>query len=124
MLDITSKSTGQLLDELVTNAFKTEFSSRHARSIDEFEARYELLRAALEQRLGTDLAGLIHDLAIVSMATWQAQEVVMHEKDDDAKVAAGGRQAQRLNAARTKTIREIDRLLGEAQITITTKTYG
>lgn len=124
MPDITTKSTGQLLDELVTNAFKTQFASRNLRSTDEFEARYELLRVALEQRLGADLAGLIHDLAIVSMATWQAQEVVMHETDDDAKVAAGGRQAQRLNAARTKTIREIDRLLGEAQITITTKTYG
>ena len=124
MPDITSKSTGQLLDELVTNAFKTEFSSRRGGSIDEFATRYELLRAALEQRLGVDLAGLVHDLAIVSMATWQAQEVVMHEKDDDAKAADAGRQAQKLNASRTRQIREIDRLLGEAKISITSKTYG
>ncbi len=123
MPEITSKSTGQLLDELVTNAFKTEFSSRHGGTLEEFETRYELLRSAIERRLGTDLAGLIHDLVLVSMATWHSQEVVMHERSDQA-VAAAGRNAQRTNALRTRIIREIDRVLGEAGISITTKTYG
>ena len=123
MRTIAEKSTGQLVDEIVTNGFKTAFSSRHSAALDEFETRYELLRQALVERLGADVAGLIHDLAIVSLATWQAQEVVMHETEDP-KVAAAGRQSQRLNAARTRAIREIDRLLGEAQISITSKTYG
>lgn len=120
---IAEKSTGQLVDELVTNGFKTAFASHQGRSTDEYEARYELLREALEQRLGIDAAGLIHNLAMVSLATWEAQEVVMHESAD-ASAARAGRQSQRLNAHRTRWIREIDRLLGEAQITITTKTYG
>lgn len=123
MRPISEKSTGQIVDEIVTNGFKTEFSSRRGGSLDEFETRYDLLRTALTERLGADVAGLVHDLAIVSLATWQAQEVVMHEADD-TKTAAAGRQAQRLNALRTRAIREIDRLLGEAQISITTKTYG
>jgi hypothetical protein len=123
MPDISEKSTGQLVDELVTNAFKTEFSARRGTALEEFDARYELLRGALAAKLGNDVAVLIHDLAVVAMATWQAQEVVMSEADDHV-VAAAARQAQRLNARRTRLIRELDRLLGDAGISITTKTYG
>ena len=123
MRDISEKSTGQLVDELVTNAFKTEFAVRGGSPADQFEVRYEMLRSALARRLGEDVAAIIHDLAVVSMATWQAQEVVMSSYDD--RVAANaGRQAQRMNARRTRLIRELDRLLGEAGISITTKTYG
>lgn len=118
-MSIAIKTTGQLVDELVTNAFKT-FNTKDP---IEFNERYELLRDELNVRFQSEVAGLIHDLAIVSMATWQAQEVVMHEQSD-SKVADAGRQAQRLNAQRSRLIREIDRLLGEAGITITTKTYG
>lgn len=120
---VAEKSTGQLLDELVTNAFKTHFAIERDSPTAEFERRYEYLREALTGRLGKDVADLVHDLAIVSMATWQAQEVVMHERDD--KIAAdAGRQAQRMNGQRTRLIRELDLLLGEADISITTKTYG
>lgn len=123
MRRIYEKSTGQLVDELVTNAFKTAFAASHGAATAEYEQRYELLREALAERLGTDAAALIHDLAVVSLATWHAQEVVMHE-ERDAEAAAAGRQAQRTNAQRTSLIREIDRLLGETEISITTKTYG
>lgn len=123
MRDISEKSTGQLVDELVTNAFKTVFAAQRGTATEEYDLRYELLRGALEQRLGTDAAAIIHDLAVVSFATWQAQEVLMHEPDDSI-AADAGRQAQRLNARRSRFIREIDRLLGDAGVTITTKTYG
>lgn len=122
-MDVSTKSTGQLIDELVTNAFKTHHAVSSGSAPAEFERRYNDLRGALETRLGQDVAGLLHDLAIVSMATWQAQEVVMHESDDK-HAASAGRQAQRLNGKRTRIIREIDRLLGETSISITTKTYG
>lgn len=120
---ISSKSTGQLVDELVTNAFKTAYAAKADAPTLEFDERYELLRAALTERLGVDLAGSIHDLCVVSLATWQAQEVVMHELDDGT-AARAGRQSQRLNALRSEQIRQIDRLVGEAGISITTKTYG
>lgn len=123
MSEISSKSTGQLVDELVTNAFKTAFASVSGRSAQEFDTRYELLRAALVDHCGDGFAQVVHDLCIVSFATWQAQEVVMHESDDHV-VATAARHAQRLNARRTSLIREIDRILGESGITITTKTYG
>lgn len=123
MRRISEKSTGQLVDELVTNAFKTAFAAGRGATTDEYDQRYALLRDALAERLGTDVAALVHDLAVVSLATWHAQEVVMHESRDDV-AATEGRHAQRTNALRTKFIREIDRLLGEAEISITTKTYG
>lgn len=123
MRPISEKSTGILVDELITNAFKTAFAVTAGASTAEFDARYELLRNALEERLGADAALLIHDLSIVMMATWQAQEIVMTENDDTV-VAPAARRAQRMNAQRTKIIRQIDSLLGEAAISITTKTYG
>jgi len=123
MRRISEKSTGQLVDELVTNAFKTAYAGSQGLTADEYERRYELLREALAERLGTDVAAAVHDLAVSSLAAWQAQEVVMHEQRD-VVVASAGRHAQRTNALRTKFIREIDRLLGEAEISITTKTYG
>jgi hypothetical protein len=123
MRAISEKSTGQLVDELITNAFKTAYAARTGASVEEFELRYGLLRSVLLQRLGQDVADIIHDLCVVSLATWQAQEVVMHEPDDRV-AASAGRQAQRMNARRSHIIREIDRLVGEARISITTKTYG
>ena len=120
---ICEKSTGQLVDELVTNAFKTGSAACSRVATSEYDARYEDLREALIQRLGQDVSAQIHDLALVSMATWHSQELVMHEQSDQA-VATAGRHSQRTNAIRARIIREIDRLLGEAGISITTKTYG
>lgn len=122
-MSISVKTTGQLIDELVTNAFKTHHAVSKDKAPAEFDRRYDDLTEALQERLGQDVAGLLHDLAIVSMATWQAQEIVMHESSDKP-AADAGRQAQRLNGKRTQIIREIDRLLGETSISITTKTYG
>jgi len=112
-----------LVDDLVTNAFKTAFANLAGRSDAEFQMRYELLRAALAERLGVDTASVIHDLCIVSMATWQAQEVVM-TSNEDRVVAEAAKQAQVMNANRTTLIRKIDKTLGESGISITTKTYG
>lgn len=123
MADVALKSAGQLVDELITNAFKFGFATLGDRPTAEFEVRYQKLRAALRDRCGHDLAAAIHDLCIVSLGTWQAQEIVMGD-DSDPVVAEAARQAQRLNARRTALIREIDRILGESHITITTKTYG
>jgi len=120
---ISEKSTGQLVDELVTNAFKTTFALDTGASDSEFETRYQSLRQALQDRLDIGVASAVHDLCIISFATWTAQEVVMTSHDDTA-VAMAARQAQQMNARRTALIREIDRLLGESNITITTKTYG
>jgi len=123
MNDVSKKSPGQLVDELITNAFKTEFAIVEGRDQDEFDRRYELLRDALVVYCGDGFAAIVHDLCITSLATWEAQEVVMHETSD-AYVAEAARHAQRMNARRTALIREIDRVLGESGITITTKTYG
>jgi len=121
--DISIKSTGQLVDELVTNSLKQGFALLSSLDAAEFERRFADLDRVLAERLAPDVAELIRDLTLVSLATWHAQEVVMHERDDRT-VAEAGRNAQRANARRSEFIRRIDRLLGDAGITITTKTYG
>jgi len=153
MLDVSSKTTGQLVDELVTNAFKTAFAKSAVRPTAEFDARFELLRAAVDGRFGCpvaapivylcdslfshpgqptdllipsihpDLGTALRELCVFSLVTWQAQEVVVHETDDTV-VAKAARTAQIFNAKRTAAIRQIDRCAYESEITITTKTYG
>lgn len=120
---ISSKSTGQLVDELVTNAFRTWHAGISGAPLDELERRYDQLREVLTERLGPELAACVHALSAISMATWQAQEVLMHDADD-ARALAAARHAQRTNAHRCRIIREIDRLVGDDGITLTSKTYG
>ncbi len=152
--DIATKSIGQLFDELVTNAFKSANALDLHRSMAEFDKRGGQLRRAIHARLpdvddiaervhahclalfrwhssfGLSERGLTHelhdalaDLCTISLATWRAQEIVMGD-GHDSEVVRAAREAQRCNAARTARIRDIDRLLGESGITITTKTYG
>jgi hypothetical protein len=155
MADIATKSTGQLLDELVTNAFKTVHAAAEVRDASEFLTRHTLLSAAIDRRfektvadsvavacsvlfltpeqawheriLGLPLTAALHaallNLCEHSCATWIHQEHVMSGVSD-ALVAKAGRAAQQCNALRTEAMRRIDQLLGEAEITITTKTYG
>lgn len=151
--DITIKTTGTLIDELVTNAFKTANAIERRLPTTQFTERYQLLRAAIDKRFNGEVAAAIHstsviafssqspvgrdietvvsggiasaiiELRTISKATWQAQEIVMGDHDD-ATIAAAGRTAQRCNARRTEAIRRIDRLFGEGDVTITAKTYG
>ena len=152
MRDISEKSTGQLVDELITNAFKTAFAASAGRPTEEFEQRYRLLSEAIDTRWA--ISDVVHrfcislyrspdsefdiprvsehkqallqallDLCRRSLDTWQLQEIVINAVDP-ALVARAAKDAQRCNALRTAAIREIDRQVGESDITITTKTYG
>lgn len=152
MADIATKSIGQLFDELVTNAFKSAHALDRLHSIAEFDKRGGLLCAAIRARVPDGIAERVHshcltlfrwrnssglserdltpelhdalaDLCTISLATWRAQEIVMGD-GHDSEVARAAREAQRCNAARTARIRDIDRLLGESDVTITSKTYG
>ena len=120
---IEVKSTGQLVDETVTHAFRTEWARAAAGGeVDELLARAEFLVRALDRRLGSGAGTLIFDLATVLRATWVAQEIVMADHDD-ATTARAARQAQRLNGHRSRLVRRIDQLLGEDGITVMAKTY-
>lgn len=158
MADIAIKSTGQLFDELVTNAFKTAHAVDHNRSIREFQERHTALATAITERLRcrilpssspppVRIPALVHEhcLAIyrwkigplhskeihvalfelcqTSLATWRAQEIVMSD-GHHTEIARAAREAQRCNAARAGSIRELDHMFGESEITITSKTYG
>ncbi len=151
MEDITSKSTGLLLDELITATIKREHfaaSGQDAASVDRLRSRCAGLAAALSLRLdagpnqvegpvstnstkpATDSAtgavpvgALIAELIEALLKCWQAQEVVMTSHDDKI-VAAAAKDAQHLNAVRNSLIRSIDAALGDESITVTEKTYS
>lgn len=117
---IEVKSTGQLVDETGTLAFRV--ARAREEDVSELLARADSLVQALDRRLGDGAGALIFDLAVVLRACWVAQEIVMADPDDRA-LACAARQAQRLNGHRARLIRRIDQLLGEDGITVMIKTY-
>lgn len=121
-MSIEVKSTGQLIDEAGTMAFRLARAWATGADAADLAARAELLISALDRRLGDGVGTLIFDLAAVLRATWVAQEIVMADHGDQ-ETAAAARQAQRLNGHRSRLIRRIDQLLGEDGITVMTKTY-
>jgi hypothetical protein len=133
-MDITVKSTGFLIDELITARFKVEINPNQ----DNIQ-RMRLLDAAVRIRLNgreDDIFLPVAKLQVVLRQCWDAQEVVMKNKDivyspyiqDNYlqlnKLAKAAIQAQTTNAERNKLIREIDTILGEANVSVLGKTYA
>ena len=116
------KSTAQLVDETTTAAFRAAWAIERGTSPVVASERVAALERVLGSKLGVDAAHTIVNLAIILMATWTAQEIVMSDLGD-AETARAARQAQRLNAHRTLLVRRIDYLLGEDGITVLEKTY-
>src|SRR5882724_10498290 len=120
-MDITLKSTGFLIDELITTRFKVELNPT-----SEIIQRMRLLDAAIRLRLNgreDDIYLQVIKLQVVLRQCWEAQEVIMSFKDytfssyitDDIhqlqRVATYALKAQTTNAERNILIREIDTIL-------------
>jgi len=133
-MDITVKSTGFLLDELITTRFKVEINP----SPDNIQ-RMRLLDAAIRLRLNgreDDIFLPVAKLQVVLRQCWKAQEIVMNNRflfdkvyvsSNDltslTKLGQAAVDAQTTNAERNKLIKEIDTILGEANISVLEKTY-
>lgn len=125
-MSIELKSTGFLIDELITAELKMKhFGKNH------LQERYEQLNTAISKRLGRHndsdkshtLSILVLNLKRVNQKCWDAQETVM-KSFAAVTVAKAAKEAQRLNAQRNGIIREIDDLLGESQYSQLEKSYG
>ena len=134
MRDITQKSTGFLIDELITTRFRVESNP----TPDNIQ-RMRLLDAAVRLRLNgreDDIFLQVTKLQLVSRECWNAQEIVMKEQDityspymnDNyfqlKRLAESAIKAQKTNALRNKLIREIDTVLGESDTSVLGKTYS
>ena len=122
MTSVDMKSTAQLVDETTTAVFRTAWAIERGTSPIVASERVAALERVLGCKVGADAAHAIVNLAIILMATWTAQEIVMSDLGD-TETAQAARQAQRLNAHRTLLVRRIDYLLGEDGITVLEKTY-
>ncbi len=133
-MNITEKSTGFLMDELITCRFKVEVSP----TPDNIQ-RMRLLDAALRIRLNgreDEIYLPVTKLQVVSRECWNAQEIIMDYKNikfssyatDDylrlTKIANAAIKAQHTNAQRNQLIREIDTILGESDVSVLGKTYA
>jgi hypothetical protein len=132
-MDITVKSTGFLIDELITTRFKVEVNPT-----PEIIHRMRVLDAAIRLRLNgreDDIYLPVIKLQIVLRQCWEAQEIIMKNQDISYTpymndnyfqlkcLAEAAVKAQKTNAARNKLIQEIDTILNEAPVSVLGKTY-
>jgi hypothetical protein len=134
-MDITVKSTGFLIDELITARFKVEINPNQ----DNIQ-RMRLLDAATRIRLNgreDDIFLPVTKLQVVLRQCWNAQETIMKYAPIVGETFITGKhytelfelgkaaiQAQKTNAERNKLIREIDTILGEDNVSVLGKTYA
>jgi len=67
---------------------------------------------------------LIDELSIINIKIWFKIEMIMNGDSVMKELAKLGIDVQKLNARRSALIRAIDERLGEADISLTDKTYG
>lgn len=134
-MDITVKSTGTLFDEWITATMK----ERALPDNQEVKDRVHQLGNALTVRVGKkkvldpdfrsqDVWNTVDALRIVLKECWDAQEVISKEMQekytvDVNKLARAAMTAQSTNKIRNDYIRQIDRFMGESEITQLEKTY-
>lgn len=119
-MDITIKTTGMLIDELITAKMKII-----ANPTDENIQRASLLEEAVLDRLSCRMhviEDLYRSLQDVLKECWDAQETVA-TSDNVYVVYHAARVAQQTNAMRNTLIRAIDTVLGEIYTTPLEKTY-
>lgn len=126
MHKIERKTTGTLIDELITCMFKIEHSS--TRNL--YERFYRLFTAILDRVSESDLDGcqgqildLFLKLGVASKECWDAQEMICASEGSPTNIAEAARTAQSCNAERVSIIREIDDLFGEENEMALEKTY-
>lgn len=132
-MDITVKSTGFLIDELITTRFKIELNPT-----PDIIQRMRLLDAAVRLRLNGREDSIylqVIKLQVILRQCWEAQEVIMKNQDIEhspymndtyfqlKRLAEAAIKAQKTNAERNKLIREIDDILDESTISVLGKTY-
>jgi len=67
---------------------------------------------------------LIDELSIINIKIWFKIEMIMNDDSAVKDLAKLGVDVQKLNARRSALIRAIDERLGEADISLTDKTYA
>lgn len=124
MLQIELKTTGFLIDEIITCKFKIKDG------IEGSNVRLALLTKVISSRMDplgrSDMVRLCKisaELESVSRICWDAQEKVCSLHVRDSNIGIHAKRAQEVNAQRTALIRKIDLLLGEGEITVLEKTY-
>lgn len=138
-MDITKKSIGMLIDEYLTTLMKIEVNPSQE-NISRAKLLESVIRPILHQNnedVLENIAELTDQLRVVLRECWNSQEIVMNNQNlrypDQItsmtmipffRVYEAAINAQKTNAARNKLIREIDRILGNGNITALEKTYA
>lgn len=118
---IDVKTTGMLLDELIT--FNLKLLGPKA-TIEVVTKHDKLVDVLLERH--PDKASLLIKLvrlAVIDSLCFFAQDEIMNESNSTEDVAFYAKQAQRFNGLRNAAIRQIDEIFGEDD-SPTEKTYG
>ena len=122
-MNVELKTTGELIDELITTQLKLSFFGYNEEIISRELALISAINKRLTDKQILELAELVGELEEVSKQCWDAQEIITksHIRDDIADAAI---KAQQQNVIRTKLIRKIDNFVNESGFTRLEKSYG
>lgn len=122
MRDISQKSFGFLVDELITAWMKVGAGQKDA--IARRDALQDYLETNYKEAMDSrSIDKVISELKKVSWQCFQAQDSIMSLKDPKS-IANAAVSAQKMNSERNRLIRVLDDAVGESDITVLGKTYG
>jgi hypothetical protein len=134
VMTIRYKTTGQLIDELITTRFKVEINPSEE-NVTRMNALDEEIKQAITGKEDS-IYWQVVKLRVVLRQCWDAQEIVKNESmiihqeslsiaylNKLLRLAEAGVMAMTTNRTRNKLVREIDEILGESSATPLTKTY-
>lgn len=134
MRECEIKSTGFLVDELITTDLKVaagievDQERRHCLGNTIIERTAHLVLNDMEKY--REFQRVTAALSLVLKDCWNAQEVFKHlpsahecSLDQIYEMACAGERAQEENAARNRLVRRLDELVGETHRTQLSKTY-
>jgi len=132
MRECEVKSTGTLVDELLTTDLKwdagAEVQDRRHELANTVTGRTAVLLDDMTRY--REFQQNLQELKVILKLCWDAQEVIMSSPDPTQctqdqlmTLAIAAKEAQRTNAIRNRYIRKMDELVGETERTQLAKTY-
>lgn len=125
-MDISQKTVGFMIDELITTRIKIYVQNGNCPKPNPLDKRVMDLIEAIDKQSGLrELGEAINGLITADIACFFAQEDLFSADGKGDKTAAGeaAMRTQHLNAERNNWMRTIDATLGLGKYTVTDKTY-
>lgn len=123
-MNVELKTTGELIDELITTQLKLSFFGYTEEIVNREFALVTAINKRLTEEQIIEITSVVEDLQRVSKECWDAQDKIMNRFETHDSIAVAAVKAQQLNVERTGLIRKIDKLVNDGGFTRLEKSYA